>query len=470
MVKVLQESLSTTVRERPYLAGEVISRESTPHSTSNARPGDLLLKESSDEAPDIRIKINDMTQPGHRWEHSYVELRDAGMPVSKLDGAVLAPLSGYNTTTKIMAAQANLIDGGCLLSVYFLHSFVDAFGASLVMGTWAENCRKLQEDLAYPATTLVLGGAESTSASLARLTAPRTLQLPHVLKQTTSSLTLRQEEYDRLKKRPELWKVLGLDWRPRPKESAPPFQDTSLITTGVFSATPTTLSKLKQDASPASEPYETTNGQRTAGWISTKDALAALLWRCIMKARFPSHPVMNGHTGDCKSVIAVAMDGRRSLGIPINYIGNVVFESMTELDIGTLTSPETRLASVASILRRSLEANKSPALLKDAVALASCIPDVRSLAYAIPDWVGKDLILTSWVDMPFYEHEWGPIFGKTGQTEFFRMPKGQFEGICSVQPRQPSGKVEVVIGLEIEQMKRLRADPELIKYLKFESE
>ena len=272
MIRVLQESLSITVHERPYLAGQVVSRESTHHSTNNDRPGELPLKESSDKAPDIRIRVNDTTQPGHGWEHSYVELRDAGMPVSKLDGAFLAPLSGYNTNTntKVMAAQANLIDGGCLLSVYFLHSFVDAFGASLVMGAWAENCRKLQENFASPSPPLVLAGAESTSASLTRLTVPKTLQLPSILEKTASSLTSRQEEYERLKKRPELWKVLGLDWRPLQKNSAPPFPNTSLISTSVFSATPTTLSKLKRDASPASEPSETPNGQRTASWISTR--------------------------------------------------------------------------------------------------------------------------------------------------------------------------------------------------------
>lgn len=70
-----------------------------------------------------------------------MELRDAGMPVSKLDGAFLVPLSGYNTTTKAMAAQADLSDGECLLSVYFWHSFVDAFGASPVTGASEECCR-----------------------------------------------------------------------------------------------------------------------------------------------------------------------------------------------------------------------------------------------------------------------------------------------------------------------------------------
>ena len=262
--------------------------------------------------------------------------------------------------------------------------------------------------------------------------------------------------------------MLGLDWRPLRRNSTPPFQNTSSISTSIFSATPTALSKLKRDASPVPVPLEAHDGTKAAGWISTKDALAALLWRCIMKARFPSQPVTYIRVENYKSVIAVAMDGRKSLGIPIDYVDNVVFESMTELDIGTLALPETSLAAIATILRASLERSKSSYLLNDAVALASCISDLRSLAYAIPDWMGKDLILKSWVDMPYYKHLWGPMFGETGKVEFFRMPKGQFDGICSVHPRQPNGKVEVVIGLEVEQMERLRADREFSQYLAYE--
>ena len=124
-----------------------------------------------------------------------------------------------------------------------------------------------------------------------------------------------------------------LDWRPlrRNSASATSFQNTSIISTSIFSATPTTISKLKQDASPAPVPLMAPNGQKAAGGISTKDALGALLWRRIMKARFPSQPVTNMRVENYNSVIAVAMDGRKSLAIPIDYVGNVVFESMTEL-------------------------------------------------------------------------------------------------------------------------------------------
>ncbi|KAK0515018.1 hypothetical protein JMJ35_002397 [Cladonia borealis] len=323
------------------------------------------------------------------------------MPVGKLDGAFLAPLSGYNTTTKVMAAQANLIDGGCLLSVYFLHSFVDVFGASLVMGAWAENCRKEGLPLRQ--------GRQS-------------LGLP-------SSPILRQDEYERLKKRPELWNVLGLDWPPVRRNSAPAtsFQNTSIISTSIFSATPTTVSKLEQDASPAPVPLMAPNGQKAAGWISTKDALAALLWRCIMKARFPSQPVTNMRVENYNSVIAVAMDGRKSLAIPINYVGNVVFESMTEL---LVLSSRQRPVSL-----------QSPPPCMDLSKRTSPTMNMYAVQY----------------------------FVKQGKQSFSVCPWDNSRTIRSVQPRQPNGNVEVVIGLEVEQMERLRADPDLSQYLAYES-
>ena len=76
----------------------------------------------------------------------------------------------------------------------------------------------------------------------------------------------------------------------------------------------------------------------------------------------------------------------------MDYVGDVIFESIIKLDIGTLSSLKTCLASIATILRVYLEMSKSLDLLNDAVLLASYIPNVRSLAYAILSWMGKDFI------------------------------------------------------------------------------
>jgi hypothetical protein len=441
-LSILQNALSKTVMERPYLAGEVVCDDSDQPS-DNSRPGNLSLSVPEADV-DIRIGVNDMTHPGHEWTHTYESLRNAGMPLSALDAKFLAPMSGYKTSNKVMAAQANFIPGGCLLSVYFQHSFVDAYGTSLVMAAWAENCRELQ--------------AASSTAVTALPTCPKSLEMPPALQVTSP----RPAEYSQLKRREELWRLLGLDWR-KPKSGPPePFQISAGMRSTIFSITPQALTKLKAQATPLAD--STGNGGGP-GWISTKDALAALLWRSIIKARFPTPPAENTARRQ-ESIVSVAIDGRRGLNIAPTYIGNVVFNSMTELPIKELLSPDLSLAFIATRIRKALEMNKDPATLRSAVALAANIADVRGLVYAFPDWVGEDLILTSWVDLPFYEHEWGPIFGATGRTEFFRMPKGQFEGICSVQPRHPNGIVDVVIGLKDEQMRRLHTDEEFAQYLK----
>lgn len=471
-LSILQNSLSQTVAERPYLAAEMVSEDSD-NPPEDMRPGDLWLKECTG-IPDIRIVVNDMTGADHEWQRSYHELRDAGMPPSALDAKLLAPLSGYKTSSKVMAVQANLIKGGCLLSVYFLHTFVDAWGACLILGAWSHNCRSIQARQA-PSNLGGLGslGTNTRKGSahpLAQLTAPATpsIQVPSILQHTTPSSGSRRAEYERLKKRPELWQLLGLDWRDASNASSTEFaQSTMAMNTTIFTATHQTLAKLKSDAQPKSEAVE--GRDEATPWISTKDALAALLWRSIIKARFPSPP-KNEHGEPSNSIIAVAIDARPPLGIPTDYVGNVIFESMSELSISSLTSTQASLASIAIKLRTSLQSAKDPNRLHDAIALASSIPDVRGLTFAISNWVGRDLIVTSWVDMPYYEHEWGPIFGDTGKAEFFRMPKGQFEGICSVQPRHADGTIDVIVGLEVEQMKRLRADVQFNTYLTYRSQ
>ena len=62
LVWVLQKSLSMTVHEQLYLAGELVCRGSF---TTNARPGESSLKEPSSGTPYNRTQVNDMTRPGH---------------------------------------------------------------------------------------------------------------------------------------------------------------------------------------------------------------------------------------------------------------------------------------------------------------------------------------------------------------------------------------------------------------------
>ncbi|KAI5200843.1 hypothetical protein E4T38_06378 [Aureobasidium subglaciale] len=423
-------------RDRPYLTGEV----------APAARG-LALRVPSGE-PEMELLLNDMTAPGHAWQYSYEELQKMGMPLSLMDPRLLAPEAGYMTSMRVMAARANFIPGGCLLTVYFQHAFMDAFGSALVTGVWAENCRKLQE----------AERSVASSSPLASLEAPKELEMPPALR--WENIEASEIAYQELKTRPELWKTLSLDWRNH--SVAAPFSNHDKMVTALFRISSADLIDLKNTASlklPKSSEISAPQ------FLSTADSLGGLLWRTIMRARYPPEkqpPVR-------ESIINVAMDGRRGLGLPSNYPGNVIFASMTEKNVDWLTSPSTTVGDVAFELRKSLTANKRSQNLSDALRLVASIRDHSSLKFAIPDWSHEDLILTSWIELPFYEHVWGPEFGETQKAEFFRMPKGQFEGICSVQPRRPGGSVEVIVGLEPEQMEAFKNDPEVLEYLSFVS-
>lgn len=449
-VSILEGGWSKTLDKLPSLASEIEFDQS-----EGERPGTLKLR-FFDHRQHGTLVVNDLTDPGTAWKETYEELRAQGMPSSKLDGRVLAPLvSGIGTTSKVATIQINLIPGGCLLSLCTSHSFIDASGCATVLKLWAEHCRQLQ---ASPAAS----GLNSSDPLACSRTFP--------LLDTKGS----HEAYQTLKDSSNVWHLLGLhatenlgpDARALKKRefchfpAAPPLSKDLDNTSCIFAVTRDALKKLKEEASP-----------ERPEWVSSGDALVAVLWRSIMLARFPSG-ASDAAQNTKESIVTVAVDGRKILRTPLpsSYIGNVVFCCMTRLTLGDLFSPKTSLADLALRIRRNVEATKQQGLLEEAICLAASIPDVSSLQFAFHDFLGADLITTSWVELSFYDVDFGPIFGNDGRVEFFRMPRGQFGGICSLQPRQKNGTVDVSICLHAEQMKRLRKNELFAQYAQFVSE
>ncbi|KAL4922541.1 hypothetical protein BDW62DRAFT_217355 [Aspergillus aurantiobrunneus] len=433
LISLLHRSLALLMEEWPDLAGEIVP----PPADAPPRTQPTIQPSGHANSP---LTIRDFTSPNSPFPYTYAQLQAEGFPTSKLDGQLLAPLAGITTTRRVMAAQASFIPGGCLLSVGFSHQFTDAYGVYLIFEKWAQHCRRVQGLPAQPAA-FPPQLQEQPQPSL-----PPIFQIPH---------DHAASQYTTLKQRPELWKLIGLDWRGSATSPAPepPFQlapgDAETRIFSISAAAQASLKRMASSSSSISIP------------ISTNDALVAWLWRRISKARFPTgHPEPNGPCRDT-SYVSVAIDGRTPLVIPPDYPGNVVFCSMTNMPIHELVSPTTSLGEIAARIRRETLANRDPARLKDAITLAAGIPDVRKpLANAFPSWFAEDLVTTSWVGLPFYQLDFGPAVGTSGRIETFRMPRGQFAGICSLQPRREDGSVEVVVGLLKGQMARLLADGE----------
>ena len=451
VLSTLSKAWSRTLDERPTLRGKIGYNRS-----QGARPGSLELRiQELPENPNL--VVNDMTvqRPGCSWNESYDSLKAQGMPPSKLDGKILAPLvSGVGETDRVVTVQINFIPGGCLLAFCTSHSFMDACGCALVLQAWAKHCREIQN----------LSDNELANSS----------EDPQIEEANSFLVGMENSNYEELNVREELWHLLGLhatknlrngdaitsseDFHHIP--AAVRSQRSPATTTCIFSVDPASLKRLKEVATP--DPPE---------WISSGDALVALLWRSIMRARFPSDISRNDPTTR-DSIVSVALDGRQLLSPPLSpsYIGNVIFCCMTRLPMDVLLSPGTSLAETALAIRQNINTAKKRPILQDAISLAESIPDVSSLKIAFEDFLGADLVTTSWVELPFYQIDFGPIFGKTGKADFFRIPNEQFGGICSLQPRQTNGTVDINIQLPVEQMGRLRRDEEFARYAAFLSE
>lgn len=454
---ILQQGLDQLVHDKTLLAAEVL-RVTDP----DVRPGSMQL-----HLPDpriVQITRLDLDQPGSKWPVglTYAKLKALGMPPSTLDASTLAPAAGGSISTKkLMTVQLNFVDGGCLLSVTIPHSVFDAWGVNLIMQAWAEKCRCLQGDSKpnderqFPGLTF---GNSGTALSFAGEWG------------STSA-------FARLKSRPELWHALCLheaDNLVPPKiprdlvvpTTIPAAAGTSGHGTGlhtcIFALSPNSLAWLRSAATP--------NAPGTV--VSNTDALVALLWRHILRARFP--PGQSDTPSDQPSTISAAIDGRRSAlrpAVPTSYCGNCVFFALTSRPLSVLVdSRSSPLHELAAQLHNAVTSVREDGqLLADAVELAAAMPDVRAPSIAMKDYLGLDFSVVHWTDNPFGSARFGPVLdgGRhegDGAPEFFRMPKGQFGGICGLLPRRPDGTVEVMISLKPGQMERLLADEEFTQW------
>ena len=440
--QMLNAGLLRLGKRLPFLTGSVV-RNTSATDLNGKRPGGMSLVVDS-PPKDIDIELNDLTDSKCGWQYTYDELKGRGMPMTELKMEHFAPggTDDVSATQKFFRARITFISGGCFVCASTSHAFIDAWGLVVLMNAWADECR----------------GLESSFQLLPKVEYLQTENLPPALSRQTP-----RSRYDSLKQQPRLWKLLGLDWRRLDEVTGPvvPYAVKPAINTSILSFSSDDLEDLAEIGMPDEDDF----GDQDPIWVSPKDVLIAFLWRSILKARAPSW-IDGPHKKD--SMASVAINGRRVFypPIPMSYIGNVVFCCLTEMPIEQLIAPRTKLATIALNLRRSIEASLNATVLRDAVDLASCIPDVRKLGNAFTGWFAEDLVTTSVVDLPVYETSWGELLGN---PQFLRVPQGHLSGICSVQPRQRDGSVEVFISLLEEEMTRLRQDKSFSKYARFVS-
>lgn len=226
----------------------------------------------------------------------------------------------------------------------------------------------------------------------------------------------------------------------------------------VFYFSPASLAALKAEASPSN----TSADSQKQSWISTNDAVSALLWRTVMAIQNPISSLPAGE--DPVSAFAIAIDGRMRTNPPVHprTIGCFLEYVSVEMPIRTMLS--CPLADIAGAVRASVAQADAGTWTEDVVAIVDGLDDVdRLVCKAFTDVPGYNCVQTSWITFKLYGLDWGHVLGNHIQS--VRAPHiGVINGCQVVFPALPDGGMEVLVGVEESCLEKLLAEPLWNKY------
>ncbi|KAL4731272.1 hypothetical protein ACLX1H_000237 [Fusarium chlamydosporum] len=368
---------------------------------------------------------------------SFEELKRQGFPTAALDPDVVCqrglggewPAAGVDRLNTTML-QLNFIKGGLLLNMLFLHAFIDGACMYKFTGLLAEEVRKAQGlPIPNPAEIPVADRAKIMKSSGAK---PGNAE-DHA-------------EY------------LEVPFTP----TGPPEKLASPVAHGnVFYFSPEKIQELKELASPANAKLFKSN-EDNSPYISTNDALTALVWRCTMMAQHKHKQGEEKPSGP--SMLGLALDARRRYAgqdVHKHTLGNILGFAPAVMDIDTLLKEdEATLADIALVVRATV--NKSKDSYLDSITAR--VERLGNVARLVPtiflDMPGNHALLSSWREFPFYDIRWGPALGDRLQA--LRPPKvGITHAMHVLLPQRPEAGpgIEVFVNTENSAMETLLNDP-----------
>lgn len=492
----LSQAFASLIDTNSWLGGYIHSN--VENLEGKYRPGVKFLSISSQVGNSVsgasgntkekeeQIEFQDLSQHVLYSSTSYPKLVAQNMPAPYLNAELLVPdRSTPNMSVKpALRAKITFIRDGAFVVLSTSHSLMDATSLSMVFDAWAAVARGELVPRLFHGPIL-------------------SAEVQDRLKREASKNRTRQQDgssdasamYTDLKMQKKLWWMLGLDYRPKERSSAIIAQTIlpKETLTKIFKISEHAMERLKEDCLQTKTSTSNGNVSDSEGseevdkiggvWISTNDALSALLWRCIVRARIRT-PGLSSRT----STLMYAMNIRSSpalissapIAAPSSLpLANIVLYSINVSPVSDLIplnvhSPITsNLGSTALNIRSAIQAHSAPELVTQALQLAATLPDVSRLGLVYPTWLEHDVVISSLFRLPLYSTSWGNAFGKVGRGElsegvpdFVRWPEKVFEGITFVMPRQKDGAVEIVVTMEVKDMEALEADVEWRWYVK----
>ena len=178
----------------------------------------------------------------------------------------------------------------------------------------------------------------------------------------------------------------------------------------------------------------------TTANLSLNDVVVAWLTQAISRIRqIPSTETVN---------VGMASDGRKELGLDVDYFGNCNFFVCFQFPMHDL------LTKSVNELAERINTEKKQRMTKD--YMTSALTMVKNAANPIHPgfqaFLGKDLAFTNWSRFPLYQVDFGQ-----GPPRRVTPPAARWDGLVLIFPSQ-TNEVELYIGLKHEHADQLRQE------------
>jgi hypothetical protein len=372
---------------------------------------------------------------------SFSEIFEAKGPFSMLDGSLLAsvvafPQSYEESASKpapVISFQANFIKGGLLLDFAGQHNTMDLSGMRQCLHLLAAAMRGDE----FSALELEQGNRDRRH--LIPLLRPGEPLLDH------SHMIIRPNP------------LLSSEVSPSPSRNE--IIDHPIWSWHTFRFSESSLRALKELASQYTASLDPGSDQ-TMAFVSTNDTLCAFWWQRLSFARLARGDDTGPFKPDQLSKFNRAIDGRKALDIPPEYLGHMIHICPTKLPIGEVATRP--LGYVAAELRRSLKTYNTRQMIRSIATLIAHAEDRKTIAFAATFDPNIDVGCSSWAHADVYSTDFGKLLGRPA---LIRRPRfSPLKGTVYFLPRNLDGDIDVIACLTQEDLEMLVLDVEFRKF------
>lgn len=413
IISVLRAGLGRLTDTFPWVAGRIVGEGITNDSSGAYKIRD------GERTP--RLLVRDLRlEPG---APAMEQLEAREFPVTMLPESVLSPIKVLPGDTDedrspVLQIQLNRIRGGLLLNLVGNHQALDGTGQEQVAFLLNKACQGL------PFTE-----EEARVGNLARSTIVPLLD-------------------DAWQPSPDSrYSRAGLEHERSEGSTAAAPSTTPRWTDVLFAGG--ALAALKAKA----------NGEVGRGFVSTDDALTALVWRALSRARLARLPET------VTSTMARAIDPRRYLGIPPSYPGYIFNMAYTEESLRELG--DRTLGSVASSLRAAVDPVTSglDRTTREFATLLHRASDKNRVSANDGLDLGRDIMVSSWANMRCYHLDFGMQLGLP--VAFRRTLMVPVPSLVYFLPKRDDGEIVVTMCICDEDLVRMEGDEEFTRFGRF---